>query len=113
MKIDAYSFGKIVIDGVLYTSDVIIYPDHVVSAWWRKEGHYLQTADLADALTVKPDVLIIGTGKFGVMTVPEKTTSFLTSKGIDVKIARTDKALELFNTIQGQGRVVAALHLTC
>jgi len=29
MKIDSYSFGRIVIDGQVYTSDVIIYPDRV------------------------------------------------------------------------------------
>jgi len=46
MKIDQYAFGKIVIDGKTYTSDVIIYPEKVDASWWRKEGHRLQPADL-------------------------------------------------------------------
>ncbi len=61
MKIDTYSFGKIVIDGRTYTSDVIIYPDHVDASWWRKEGHYLRPVDLTDVVKAKPAVLIIGT----------------------------------------------------
>ena len=45
MKIDSYSFGRIVINGKTYTSDVIIFPDKVDASWWRKEGHLLQLAD--------------------------------------------------------------------
>lgn len=33
MKIDHYSFGKIIINGKTYPSDVIIYPDSVDSSW--------------------------------------------------------------------------------
>jgi len=39
--IESYKFGEILIDGVTYTSDVIIYPDSVDFKWWRKEGHLL------------------------------------------------------------------------
>ncbi len=55
MKIDSYSFGRIVINGKTYTSDVIIYPGRVDASWWRKEGHLLQLEDVAEALQAKPD----------------------------------------------------------
>jgi hypothetical protein len=113
VKIDSYSFGRIIIDGVLFTSDVIIYPDHVDSSWWRKEGHYLQTVDLSDALSVMPDILIIGTGNLGEMAVPKDTVAFIKSKGIDVRVERTGYAVELYNILRNKGSVVAALHLTC
>src|SRR3990170_5911937 len=96
-KIDHYSFGKIIIDGKTYTSDVIIYPDRVDSSWWRKEGHYLQVVDLTEIINARPDLLIIGTGYSGVMVVPEETIMFITSKGIEVRVERTEKAAELFN----------------
>ncbi len=113
MKIEHYSFGKIVIDGKTYTSDVIIYPGRVDGSWWRKEGHYLQAVDLASVFDAKPDVLIVGTGFSGVMTVPEETIGFVKSKGIEIRVERTGKAVELYNGM-GQGRtVIAALHLTC
>jgi hypothetical protein len=113
MQIDDYRFGSITIDGMTYTSDVIIYPDRVDASWWRKEGHYLQKADLAGIIAAKPELLIVGSGAHGVMSVPESTIAFLESHNIDVVIEKTAKAVELFNA-QPQGkRVVAALHLTC
>ncbi len=113
MKISHYSFGRITIDGETYTSDVIIYPDRVDSSWWRKEGHYLRVVDLTDVINTKPDVLIIGTGYSGVMVVPEETTKLVRSKGIEVHVERTEKAIEIFSGIQKDKKVIAALHITC
>ncbi len=113
MKIDSYSFGKIVINGKTYPSDVIIYPGRVDASWWRKEGHLLQTADLADVLSAKPDVLIIGTGYAGVMRVPRETIDRIAEAGIEVKVERTTKAVALYNELQGKQTVIAALHITC
>ncbi len=114
VKIDSYSFGQIVIDGHAYWSDVIIYGDRVDAKWWRKEGHRLQPEDIADVLNARPDILIIGTGYAGVMTVPGKTVEHIVSRGIDVKVERTGRAVDLFNTLQAQKKfVIAALHLTC
>ncbi|MDH5202267.1 MAG: MTH938/NDUFAF3 family protein [Nitrospirota bacterium] len=113
MKIEHYSFGKIIIDGKTYTSDVIIYPERVDSSWWRERGHYLQLIDLTDAINAGPEILIIGTGYFGKMAVPKETISHLKSKGIEVHVERTKKAVELFNTFQNDKVVIAAFHLTC
>ena len=113
MHIDHYSFGRIIIDGKTYSSDVILYPERVDASWWRKEGHYLQKADLGDIVAAKPELLIIGTGAHGVMSVPESTIAFLESHNIRVLIEKTDKAVELFNTQRQGKKLVAALHLTC
>jgi hypothetical protein len=113
MKIEHYSFGTITIDGKSYTSDVIIYPERVDSSWWRKQGHSLHIVDLKDVIPAGPEILIVGTGYSGAMVVPEETLSYLKSKGIDVHIARTDKAVELFNKFQKNKKTIAALHLTC
>jgi hypothetical protein len=113
MMIEHYSFGRITIDGKTYTSDVIIYPGRVDSSWWRKEGHKLQIEDLKDVIEATPQILIVGTGAYGVMQVPKETLSFLQEKGIDVRIERTDKAVELFNKLRKGKTAIAALHLTC
>ncbi|MBI1810547.1 MAG: Mth938-like domain-containing protein [Nitrospirae bacterium] len=116
MKINDYSFGKITVDNKTYTSDVVMYPDKVDSKWWRKEGHYLQPADLTDIINAKPDILIIGTGASGIMQVPDETLKFLKAKGIEVHVEITGKAVELFNKLQSEKsgkRIIAALHLTC
>ncbi len=113
MHIDDYSFGRIVIDGKTYTSDVVIYPDRVDSSWWRKEGHNLHTEDLEDVVSARPDIVVIGTGNSGVMRVPEKTVTFLESRGIRVFVEKTGKAVGIFNGQQGREKIIAALHLTC
>lgn len=113
MKIEHYSFGKITIEGVTYTSDVIIYPEKVNGSWWRKEGHNLQVVDLTDVINATPRVLIIGTGAMGLMKVPKETLSHLQSKGIEVHVARTGEAVEIFNKLQKDKTVIAAFHLTC
>jgi hypothetical protein len=113
MHIDHYSFGSITVGKKTYTSDVIIYPDRVDESWWRKEGHYLQKADLGDIIAAKPDLLIIGSGMNGIMQVPEETRTFLASHDIEVIIEKTGKAVEIFNDRPEGRKVIAALHLTC
>lgn len=111
--IDAYDFGRIVIDGTTYTSDVIIFPDRIEATWWRHEGHVLHIEDIESIVLAKPELLIVGTGKYGVMKVPAQTRSYLYANGVDVLVEPTDKAVELYNYYAGAKKVVAALHLTC
>jgi len=112
--IDAYQFGKITIDGQAYRSDVIIYPDRVDADWWRKEGHKLQVADIAEILEAKPEVLVVGTGAYGVMQVTPEVIEALQAAGIELLAERTEQACQRYNELREQGKkVIAALHLTC
>jgi hypothetical protein len=120
MKIEHYSFGNITVGGKSYTSDVIIYPDRVDSSWWRKEGHNLHVEDLKDIVKAQPDILVLGTGAYGVMRVPREIVAHLESKGIKAYAVRTGEAVDVFNDLQSKtgesgkaGVVIAALHLTC
>ncbi len=113
MHIDDYAFGRIVIEGRTYTSDVIVYPDKVDPSWWRKEGHLLQKVDLVDAIGAGPGIVVIGTGNQGVMKVPDNTVSFLESKGIRVIMEKTARAVEIFNEESKKVKTVGAFHLTC
>lgn len=112
MKITHYSFGNIQIDGKTYSKDVIIFPDHVFSPWWRKEGHALYEEDLSEVLSSNIRTLIIGTGYHGTMQVPQATLDFLKSKDIKTYVETTRKAVELFNKTSSEN-TAAALHLTC
>ncbi len=111
--IEHYSFGRIVIDGKEYTSDVIIYPDHVDGNWWRKEGHRLQVVDIKKAIQDKPEILIVGTGASGLMEVPEDVENYITSQGIKLVVDTTKKACDEYNRLCPSGKTIAALHLTC
>ena len=111
--IESYSFGRIVIDGKEYTSDVIIYPAHVDSSWWRKEGHRLQVVDIEKVIVEKPEILIIGTGASGLMKVPTEVENYITSKGIKLVVDTTKNACDAYNKLSQSGKTIAALHLTC
>lgn len=115
LKIDSFSFGKITIAGKLFTTDVIVYPDRVQSSWVREEEHRPQISEFAEIVQAEPDILIIGTGYAGVMSIPDQIRNFLTSKGIEVRVDKTSKAVEMFNSLQGNPRekVIAAFHITC
>jgi len=114
MRISAYEFGRIAIGDKTYTSDVIVAPEHVIDSWWRKQGHNLQIEDLDDIVSAKPDMLIIGTGYYGRMQVPDETKQYLEERGIKVLQAKTRDAVTEFNQLQKEyARIVAALHLTC
>jgi hypothetical protein len=114
MNISGYRFGTIEIDGRTYTSDVIITPERVIDAWWRQQGHALSVVDLEDVMAARPDVLVVGTGYFGRMSVSPETRRYLEGQGIQVRDTRTSEAVHDLNELQKErGRVVAALHLTC
>jgi hypothetical protein len=113
MKIDSYSFGRITIDGRPYTSDVIIYPGRVDGSWWRKEGHRLQLADLADVLADPPEVLVVGIGASGVMKVDPEVERRMAELGVRLVARRSFEACEEFNRLAATARTVACIHLTC
>ena len=111
--IESYGFGKVVVNGDTYSSDVIVYPERTKAGWWREKGHELSMDDIGEILEYGPSILIIGTGKFGMMKVPREVASQIRKAGIDLLIARTPRAVRLFNDASPGARVVAALHLTC
>ncbi len=111
--IDSYSFGKIIINGTTYSSDVIIYPEKVDASWWRKDGHNLCVNDIKDILDFKPELLIIGQGNSGLMKVSTKIQSTIKNMGLELFVSGTKKAVQKYNEIYKNKKTVAALHLTC
>lgn len=111
--IELYSFGRIVVDGKEYTSDVIIYPDRVDGNWWRKEGHRLQVVDIEKVIEEKPEIMIVGTGASGLMVVPKEIENYITGKGIKLVVDTTKEACDAYNRLSKLGKTIAALHLTC
>jgi len=115
--IDSYEFGVIIINGKRCTSDVIIFPDHVVDNWWRREGHKLHIEDLKEVLNAepKPKVLVVGTGYYGLMKVSSEVQNALKYHGIELVVQQTREACRAFNELLKSNKrvVAAAFHLTC
>ncbi|OQX85640.1 hypothetical protein B6D60_07510 [candidate division KSB1 bacterium 4484_87] len=112
--IENYSFGKIVIDGVSYRSDVIVTPQEVISNWWRRKGHELCIADICKVVEeYQPEILVVGTGKFGLMKILPETEDFLQERNVRLIVLKTGDAWKRFNSESAQAQVVGAFHLTC
>ncbi len=111
--IESYSFGRMKINGATYTSDLIIFPDHVKSDWWRTKGHELHIEDLEAVFKMKPGILVVGTGKFGLVKILPEIEKRLQDEGIKLIAEKTGKAYKTYNELSKSNRVVGAFHLTC
>ena len=109
-----YSFGHLQWDGEDYREDVLILPDGSVLPWRREHKHHLKFSYLTEIVQAAPRHLILGTGKTGLMDVPDKVLSKLAEQGLDAEAMPTEQALRRFEALRAQGKsVAAALHLTC
>ncbi len=115
MRIDHFRFGNVRIDGVAYSEDMIIVGGVVRSPWWRTAGnHIFAPVDLANIIEAGPEIVCLGTGAIGMVTVEEETIAAFERIGTEVVVDRTGRAIEAFNRFSAEGRnVAAALHLTC
>jgi hypothetical protein len=111
-RIDAYQFGRIVVDGQRATQDLIILPDRVVWNWWRQDGHSLVLDDLGDVLEELPEQLLIGTGANGQLHPDPAALDRLTARGVKVEALPTPTAVRRYGELD-PARTAAALHLTC
>ncbi|MCS7118523.1 MAG: MTH938/NDUFAF3 family protein [Archaeoglobaceae archaeon] len=109
--IESYEFGKMKIAGKVYTADLIVFPERVKTNWWRREGHKLNIEDLREIVDFKPEVIVVGTGYYGKMDIPEETKKFFEKIGIKLIYAPTKDAVRIFNEISN--KKVGAFHLTC
>ncbi|MBC7321338.1 hypothetical protein H5T89_11925 [bacterium] len=113
MNIEHYEFGKVIIDGISYFSDVIIFPDRVENDWWREEGHELHVSDILEIVEAKPKVLIVGTGAYGMLRVLPEVEKYLRENNIQLIAELTGRAVEIYNQTSDKSKVICALHLTC
>ena len=111
--IDSYKFGKMVVEGRVYSSDLIIYPDRIDSSWWRKSGHRLCLEDIKEILEEKPEILVVGTGAYGLMRVDKEVKDYAQAEGIELIVDKTKNAVQKFNELASQKKTIGAFHLTC
>lgn len=110
--IEAYQFGRMVVDDKVYTSDLIVLHDRIIESWWRKEGHKLCPLDLEEALETDVDQLVVGTGAHGMLVVTDDTIELLEGLGITLIVEPTGQAWKSYNRLAGP-KVAGAFHLTC
>jgi len=112
--IEAYQFGEIKINGKTYHHDVQVDWQGEVLKWQRKESHWIDLEDLESALEKQPEIIIIGTGAYGVAKVSDKIKEKLKNLEIPLTISPTPEAIKAFEeNLKKSKKVVGLFHLTC
>ncbi len=112
--IEEYEFGRIVVKGRHYTSDIIVHPDGVEEGWWREKGHRVSVKDLDKILQLNPEVVVFGRGANSRVMIEREARRYLESKGIEVYEDDSYSAIKIFESFIRSGRkAVLAIHLTC
>jgi len=112
--IDNYQFGKITINGQTYDHDIYIDLLGKIKPWQQKESHLIDENEIKEVLIEKPEILIIGTGAYGIAKVSEEAKNLIQKNGIKLIILPTPEAIKKYNQLKENKKLVATyLHLTC
>lgn len=118
MRLEYPSFGTISVDGKVYDHDIVIYPSGKIEErkkWLSKNkhgtSHKLDPDELREYLTEDFDVLLVGTGAWGRLSLLPESRELVANKEVIEK--PTGDAVELFNELWGKRKVLAIFHVTC
>jgi hypothetical protein len=121
MRIDAFRFGSIEIDGKKYSKDVLIDSEGGIR---KRKGGFLkfgshniskdEVEDLAGSKE-KPDLLIVGLGTSSAAELDPTAETWAGEVGIELVAIPSSEAVERFNKEQEKGdkKTAALIHITC
>ena len=122
--IEHYSWGKFIILGEEHSEDGdvtvgkgkdIILFNNKVKEWKKRKGHNLTKEMVEDAIDKEADILIIGNGADGALSVSRKVIDYIQDQGIKkVIVEKTPEACAEYNKLYHKGKKVVLLaHGTC
>ena len=112
--ISEFSFGRIVVKGQICNNDIKIVQGLLVPDWWRKSGHTVEIEDVQDLLDADPEVLVIGKGQPGYMSITDELRQCLEKKCITLIEEPTAQAVKTFNRLLETGKKVSGgFHVGC
>ena len=114
-RMAGYRPGRVVVDGVEHTRDVIVLPNRVVGDWWRRDGHSLAIEDLDAVLDELPERLIVGCGYAERLRPDPGVVAALRRRGTELEALPTGDAVARYRELAATNpaAIAAALHLTC
>jgi hypothetical protein len=103
--ITGYGDGYVEINKIPYNHAVLISSDGAISAWPIKAFKDLETSHFEQMATLKPELIIIGTGNKQHFPKPELMKSLISAK-IGFEIMNSQAACRTYNILVGEGRQV-------
>ena len=111
VKINSFRFGSLTINNKTYTNDMAIHWDGEMIP--RESTHTVSKGDIMDFLLKGPETIVIGTGIAGNVKIDKDAENFLKLKNVELIIKKTPEAVEEFNKLSKQKKVIALMHVTC
>lgn len=118
MRLEYPTFGKIVVDGRTYGHDIVVYPSGRIEKrkkWLSKSkhgtSHKLDPDELKEYLAEEFDVLIVGTGYYGYLSLLPESRGLVEDK--EVYELPTAEAVKLFNELHKRRKTLGIFHVTC
>lgn len=111
VKINSFSFGSLTINNKNYKNDMVIYWDGELSP--MESSHMISKSDVIDLLLKGPETILIGSGVAGNVKLDKDAEKFLRLKNVELIIKKTPEAVEEFNKLSKQKKVIALMHVTC
>ena len=117
-RINELSWGRMAIDGVGTGKDFKLWPGGGREWDWTETGTHhvpgIQPADVEELLANGSQAVVLTRGMLRRLHTCSQTMSFLETKGIDVYVAETKKAAQIYNDLVSRGEAVGGLfHSTC
>ena len=116
-RIDRTRFGSVTIDGKAYEHDVLIRLGGKVEK--RKKlskavygtSHIISLAEARHVHQKGAELLLIGAGQHGTVTLSEEAAAYLERHRCQVQLLPTPEVIPVWN--QAEGTVIGLVHVTC
>lgn len=110
-QIQRYDTKSVTVNGKTYTSSCLVMPHHL-SQWVVTDFASLTEADFATLLTLKPEVVLLGTG--AKLRFPDPALlAPLINKNIGVEVMDAPAACRTYNVLMAEERAVVVALLFC
>jgi len=103
--ITGYGDGYVEINQTPYAHAVLLSSDGAISAWPVESFDSLKASDFDPMITLKPELILIGTGSRQRFPKPELLKSLISAK-IGFEIMDSQAACRTYNILVGEGRQV-------
>lgn len=107
--IHAYTEESVVVNGVTFSSSLVVMADRVIPDWRPESFQSLSEEDFAAFVGLRPDLVVLGTGQQQRFPDPRLYRALIEA-GIGVEVMTTAAACRTYNILTSEGRrVIGAL----
>ncbi len=106
-RIRAYAEGSVTVNEDVYTSDLIVMPEEIITEWANASVAELTPDHLAVVASYEPEIVLLGTGRRQRFPSAQLMAD-LSRKGIGLEAMDTAAACRTYNVLMSEDRRVAA-----